>query len=137
MVSHGREKETKPKRTKKKGGKDKSTANNGTDDHADDMKDMELPDDFSIFGGSSVASSNIGFDDGSFGDNGGEYEDEDGGGGGLDADRAETAAMNRASRLADALALASTLTSEKRSAKREGGYRILFKAITQYAAGAG
>lgn len=126
-MSNGREKETKPKRTKKKGGKDKTT----DDHHADDMKDMELPDDFSIFGGSSVASSNIGFDD-----NGGDYDDEDGGdGGGLDADRAETAAMNRASRLTDALALASTLTSEKRSVKREGGYRILFKAITQFAAG--
>jgi len=39
--------------------------------------------------------------------------------------------------LADALSLASTLSSEKRSTKREGGYRVLFKAITQHAAGEG
>jgi len=143
MVSHGRDKKdvkSTPQRRKKK--KDKNTNNNG-DENADDsaaMRDMDLPDDFSIFGGaSSVASSQMGFDDGSFGgdyDEEGGDDDDDGNGGGADVfDRAEDAAQNRAARLADALSLASTLTSEKRSAKREGGYRVLFKAITQYAAG--
>ena len=142
MVSHGRDK--KENKTPKGGRKKKRDKNINEGENSDDvvsnMKDMDLPDDFSIFGGScSVASSNFGDDVGSMGDF---YEEEEeyenyGGGGGdaTDADRAESAANNRAARLADALSLASTFMSEKRSTKREGGYRVLFKAITQYASG--
>jgi hypothetical protein len=190
MVSHGRDKkETKAKpqqqqrRGKKKGGK-----SNDGGDHDDDaavMRDMDLPDDHSIFGGSSVASSNDaglaveGFD----GDG-----DDDGGDGDLDMggdpERAECAAANRASRLSEALSLASTVASvsfgllpelrhrssfssrvavchshagssthsspphpstayqhprrkkkERRSAKREGVMRAIFKAVTTCATG--
>ena len=141
MVSHGRDK--KENKTPKGGRKKKRDKNNNEGENSDDvvsnMKDMDLPDDFSIFGGScSVASSNFGDDVGSMGDFDEEEEDYDNGGGGSatdDADRAESAANNRAARLADALSLASTFMSEKRSTKREGGYRVLFKAITQYASG--
>mmetsp|Transcript_35281 Transcript_35281/g.65324 ORF Transcript_35281/g.65324 Transcript_35281/m.65324 type:complete len:510 (-) Transcript_35281:41-1570(-) len=140
MVNNGRDKKTTPQRRKNK----KKDKNNNADDDAAAMKDMDLPDDFSIFGGaSSMGSSNMGFDDGGlyddYNDDGGDGNDDDAGGdGGAEAiDRAEDAAMNRAARLADALSLASTLSSEKRSTKREGGYRVLFKAITQHAAGEG
>ena len=103
MVSHGREKkEAKAKpQQQRRGGKKKG--GNNDDDHDDAsammMRDADLPDDYSIFGGSSVASSN---------DANGDDGDLDGGG---DAERAECAAANRASRLSDALSLASTLSS--------------------------
>ncbi|KAL7528332.1 hypothetical protein ACHAXR_003549 [Thalassiosira sp. AJA248-18] len=126
MVSTGRE-----KRKKKKG-----KNNDGNTDAAEGIKDMELPDDFSIFGGSSVASSNMGLDDGGMNGDYFDGDDDENNAGGVDADdQAENAVTNRAAKLADALSLASTLTSEKRSTKREGGCRILFKAITHYAAG--
>lgn len=41
----------------------------------------------------------------------------------------------RHSKILDCLSLASTLSTEKRAAKREQGLRTLFKAITQYACG--
>ena len=41
----------------------------------------------------------------------------------------------REAKLVDCLSLASTLSSEKRAAKREQGLRTLFKGITQYATG--
>lgn len=110
---------------KKKKGKDNDNSEGAA------TKDTELPDDFSIFnGGNSVASSNLGGfgDDGSLAD---DYRDGD-----ADED-AEDAHVTRAAKLADQLSLAWTYTSEKRSAKRESGYRILFQAITQLAAGPG
>ena len=128
MVTNGRDKKE-PRQRKKKKDKNDNT-NNG-----DNSKDMELPDDFSIFGGgSSVASSNIGWlgDEGSI--NG--YEDDNDNDRGVDAEqRAVDAACTRNAKLSDTLSLASTLTSEKRSTKRESGYRLLFKAITHYATG--
>ena len=115
-------------RNKKKKAKD-----NGDEGAA--TKDVELPDDFSIFGGSSVASSTMGGlgDNGSF--TGGHCDggdDADGGGGDANA-----AAANRAAKLDDQLTQAWTFLSEKRSAKREAGYRVLFSAVTQLAAGPG
>jgi len=138
MVSHGRDKkEAKPPKQQKHRKKDKDDTDIDVD--AAIMKDMDLPDNFSIFDGGSVTSSNMGgFDDDNYFDDdiGGGEDDLLGNGASLgELDRAENAATNRASKLADALSLASTLSSEKRSAKREGGYRILFKAVTCYAAG--
>ena len=117
-MSHGREKkEAKAKpQQQRRGGKKKG--GNNDDDHDDAsammMRDADLPDDYSIFGGSSVASSNdagllddVGGFDGD-GDDNGDDGDLDGGG---DAERAECAAANRGSRLSDALSLASTLSS--------------------------
>ncbi|KAL9186609.1 hypothetical protein ACHAXT_005847 [Thalassiosira profunda] len=142
MPNHGRDKKDKPaaaqRRRKKKGG---ANADDALDDDTG-MRDQDLPDDFSIFGGSSVASStlDLGLDDLGLGAEGEYCDEEDEDEDNLDragADRAENAAAARAARLSDALSMASTLTSEKRSAKREGGYRVLFKAVTQYAAGPG
>jgi len=119
-MNNARESKMQGKRTKKNK-KDKK----GNNDTSDDIKEMELPDDFSIFGGGSTITS-FGEDD-SYLD---EFDDERGGG---DADAAEQRAATRFSKLQDALSLAATLPSEKRSIKREGIYRVLFKAITNYA----
>ncbi|KAL7552243.1 hypothetical protein ACHAWF_015471 [Thalassiosira exigua] len=155
MVSHGRDKKDAPSRRKKRRGRGVGDDGVGVDDAAEHAagtgttrRDADLPDDFSIFGGSvggcsSNAPSDGGLDDfglGEFGDPPDEGEegadaDGDGGAGGHGGGRAEAAATARAARLADALSLASALASERRSARREGGYRALFKAITQYAAG--
>uniref|UniRef100_A0A7S4J5Q3 Interferon-related developmental regulator N-terminal domain-containing protein n=1 Tax=Odontella aurita TaxID=265563 RepID=A0A7S4J5Q3_9STRA len=51
------------------------------------------------------------------------------------ASRAAISAAARQTNLGDALSLASTIPTEKRSAKREQHLRKLFKAITQYATG--
>lgn len=128
MVSHGREGKTKDRRNKKK-----NNNNNSNDvDNADVSGGMELPDDFSICGeGSSVASSNMG----GFGDDADEYYGDEDGGEGAAADDNDDAAKQRANKLNEALSLAATLTSDKRSTKREGVHRTLFKAITQYATG--
>ena len=48
----------------------------------------------------------------------------------------DSSASLRHTKLLDSLSLASTLSTEKRAAKREQGLRTLFKAITQYATGA-
>ena len=129
MVANGRDKKEPRQRKKTKDKND--NINNG-----DNSKDMELPDDFSIFGGgSSVASSNIGWlgDEGSI-NNG--YEDDNDNDRGVDAEqRAVDAPCTPNAKLSDPLSLASTLTSEKRSSKRESGYRLLFKAITHHATG--
>lgn len=140
MVSHGRDKkEAKP--PKHHNGRRKDKNNNNSDDISNNdaaaiMKDVDLPDNFSIFDGGSVTSSNMGGLD--YDHDGDDYFDDNDIGGETDItgelDHA-TASNNRASKLADALSLASTLLSEKRSAKREGGYRILFKAVTCYATG--
>lgn len=50
-------------------------------------------------------------------------------------DKTSSAATMRHSKILDCLSLASTLSTEKRAAKREQGLRTLFKAITQYACG--
>jgi hypothetical protein len=113
MVSHGRDKKEakarsqQPRRSKKKGGgngNDVDGDDGGGDYDLDDAPDMDLlPDDYSILGGgSSVASSNDAFldDDGGVVD--GECDEERG------TENSSTA--NRASRLSDALSLASTLT---------------------------
>ena len=124
MASHGREKKARPHRRKKKNNKDViSTAQENSDDGV--VRDMELPDDWTV-AASSVGSSNFGLDD----------EDlllDD-----IDENnevQSSLAAAARATKLTDALSIAATLTSEKRSTKREGGYRVLFKAITQHATG--
>jgi len=117
---NGREKkEAKAKPQHQRRGGKKKGGNNDDDDHDDGsammMRDADLPDDYSIFGGSSVASSNdagllddVGGFCGDGGDDNGDDGDLDGGG---DAERAECAAANRASRLSDALSLASTFSS--------------------------
>ena len=119
-MNNARESKLQGKRTKKNK-KDKK----GNNDTSDDIKEMELPDDFSIFGGGSTITS-FGEDD-SYLD---EFDNDDRG----DDDAAEQRAATRFSKLQDALSLAATLPSEKRSIKREGIYRVLFKAITNYAA---
>ena len=134
MVSHGRDKKERPQRRKKK----KDGLSNTTQDTADDdggvLCDMELPEDWTVADASSVASSsnNIGLDDDLL-----LLDDiDENGTNDVEAvNRAAAAAAARASKLSDALSIATTLTSEKRSTKREGGYRVLFKAITQYATG--
>mmetsp|Transcript_22302 Transcript_22302/g.45703 ORF Transcript_22302/g.45703 Transcript_22302/m.45703 type:complete len:521 (+) Transcript_22302:139-1701(+) len=142
MVSHGREKQDnatgKSKKTSgKTARKKKSKDSNADPTYDDDIRDMDLPDDFSI-AGTSMVSSEFG------GSNFGGEEDDlfEGGDDDNDVDntkdpsnRAEYAAQARQAKLLDALSLSSTLTSEKRATKREGGYRVLFKAITQYASG--
>ena len=119
-MNNARESKMQGKRTKKNK-KDKK----GNNDTSDNIKEMELPDDFSIFGGGSTITS-FGEDDSYLDD----FDDDRGGG---DYDAAEQRAANRFSKLQDALSLAATLPSEKRSVKREGIYRVLFKAITHYA----
>ena len=52
-----------------------------------------------------------------------------------DETKANSTAALRQTKLLDSIHLASTLTSEKRSSRREQGLRSLFKAITQYATG--
>lgn len=122
MVSHGRDrKESKsrsqqPRRPKKKGA---ANGNDGDDvgcdrdhDDDDDVPDMDLlPDDYSILGGgSSVTSSNDAFlleDDDYDGLDGGDGECDGGGRGEIERSPASSL---RASRLHDALTLASTLT---------------------------
>lgn len=124
----------KSQRRKKKGGGGLSA--DDVDGSDGGQRDAEfLSDDFSIAGASSVCSSAAGFgDDDIFGD----ADDGDGYGDSAAAtDRAEEASALRHAKLLDALSLASTLSSEKRSAKRESGLRVVFKGVTQYAAGAG
>ena len=84
---------------------------------------MDLPEDFSIAGGSSIHS-----DLNSFNDFEEDLDNED-------VDASEARAELRQSKLLDALSLASTLSSEKRSAKREAAYKVIFKSVTQYADG--
>ena len=50
--------------------------------------------------------------------------------------RAALSATARCTKLADVLSLASTIPTEKRSARRESALRQLFKAVSQYATGA-
>jgi len=130
MVSHGRDKKERPSKPKR--GRNK---NNNIDDFDSEQHDMELPDDFSIAGGSSVVSGDLNSDFGGFEEFNEEEDDGGGDGGGGELSRLENADQQRQAKLNDALSLASTLTSEKRSTKREALYRVLFKAITQYAAG--
>ena len=49
--------------------------------------------------------------------------------------RAALSATARCTKLADVLSLASTIPTEKRSARRESALRQLFKAVSQYATG--
>ena len=96
MVSHGREKKstsTKRKLKKTKNGDSETTVD-------DELHDMDLPEDFSIAGGSSVYS-----DVNSFNDFDDDVDNED-----VDADVTRTEL--RQSKLLDALALASTVSSE-------------------------
>jgi hypothetical protein len=116
MVNHGRDKkEAKPQQQRRGKKNQKGGNDDDPDDAAATMRDMELPDDYSIFGGS--ASSNAGFDDADadadgdlFDDEGGGGDDPDGGEDG-DPDRVKNAVASRASKLADALSLASTISS--------------------------
>ena len=103
MVSHGRQKKDKPRKPKR-GKNAEDTSNN------DDLHDMELPEDFSIAGVSSINSdfNSINY----FDDDADDDLDND-------IDASEARAEMRQSKLLDALSLASTLSSEKRSAKRE------------------
>jgi hypothetical protein len=151
-VSHVRDKkEAKPPKQQhqRHQGKKNSRANNNNNNNdgvtsdndaaAAIMKDMDLPDNFSIFDGGSVTSSNMGgldYDGDYFDEIGSENDIIGNAGGSLgELNQAENAAANRAAKLADALSLASTLASERRSTKRESGYRTLFKAVTCYATG--
>jgi hypothetical protein len=118
MVSHGRQKkDTSTRRKPKKGGKEDTTSD-------DTIHDMDLPEDFSIAGASSStysldANDLDDLDDGTTDD----------------ADASEVRAEARQAKLLDALSLASTLSSEKRTAKREAAYKVIFKCVTQYADG--
>ena len=85
----------------------------------------DLPDDFSIFGGSSIASST----------SGGNHFDYEEGDDDVNIELGESGASSRALKLVDALSLASTLSSEKQSKKREGMLRLMFTAITTCATG--
>lgn len=129
MASHGREKKVKPQRRKKK---NKDGLLLSTQDNADDdggvLRDMELPDDWTV-AASSVNSSNFGLDDDDL------LLDDIDENNVEEVNRSLEAAAARAAKLTDALSIATTITSEKRATKREGGYRVLFKAITQYATG--
>jgi len=87
---------------------------------------MELPEDFSIAGVSSINSDFNSIND--FDDDADDDLDND-------IDASEARAEMRQSKLLDALSLASTLSSEKRSAKREAAYKAIFKSVTQYADG--
>lgn len=117
MVSHGRQKkDTSAKRKPKKGKADDTSA-------SDDLHDMDLPEDFSIAGASSTYS-----DVNSFNEFDDDLDNED-------VDAAEARAELRQAKLLDALSLASTMSSEKRSAKREAAYKVIFKSVTQYADG--
>jgi hypothetical protein len=116
MVSHGRQKKDTPKQRKPKKSRD-DTANDDTLPH-----DMDLPEDFSIAGNSSIYSDGNSFND--FDDDDDERD--------IDDDRAEI----RQGKLIEALSLASTLSSEKRSAKRESAYKVIFRSVTHYADGA-
>lgn len=131
MANHGREKKVKPQRRKKKNKDGITTTQDSTDDDGGVLRDTELPDDWTV-AATSVGSSNFGLDDDDL-----LLED-------IDENNVEevnrsieaaAAAAARASKLADALSVATTITSEKRATKREGGYRVLFKSITQYATG--
>ncbi|KAL3788948.1 hypothetical protein HJC23_000232 [Cyclotella cryptica] len=122
MVSHGRQKkDAAPKQRKPKKGK-----NNEDNDIDGDIHDMELPDDFSIAGGSSVYSEANSFNDFEEGDQEDENNDDE-------ISRSEV----RQAKLLDSLSLTSTLSSEKRSAKREAAYKVIFRSVTQYADGKG
>lgn len=103
MVSHGRQKKDKPRKPKR-GKNIEDTSNN------DDFHDMDLPEDFSIAGVSSINSDFNSIND--FDDDVDDALDND-------IDASEARAEIRQSKLLDALSLASTLSSEKRSAKRE------------------
>lgn len=92
---------------------------------ASTKRDTDLPDDFSIFGGSSVTSSN----DAVF-DHFDKEGDDD-----VNVELGESGASSRTLKLVDALSLASTLSSEKQSKKREGMLRSMFTAITTCATG--
>ena len=122
MGGHGRDKragKTPSARQRRRGGRDRAAPGGdggGPADRPDDVPD-DLADEYSVFGGSSVGSALDG-----------DGEDD---GGSLDG----ASGTDRLSRLDDALSLASGLSSEKRGARREGAYRTIFRAVTQYAAG--
>jgi hypothetical protein len=130
MASHSREKKEKPQRRKKKN-KDGLLLTTAQDTTADDgvLRDMELPDDWTVAASSVASSNNFGLDDDDL-----LLEDVDENNV-EEVNRSVAAATARATKLAEALSIATTITSEKRATKREGGYRVLFKAITQYATG--
>ena len=119
MGGHGRDKKegkTPSTRQRKSGKKDRAETNGESKSEDALAPSDDLDDGYSIFGGSSIGSA--------------EDVDVD-----ADLDLDETSTSARLSKLDDALSLASGLSSEKRSARREGGYRAIFKAITQYASG--
>jgi len=118
MGGHGRDKKvgkTSSARQRRQGRRDRAAeAGAAADGHGGEDAADDLADEYSIFGGSSAGSA---------------LDDE----GELSLD--EASPSDRLSRLDDALSLAHGLTSEKRGARREAGYRTIFRAVTQHAAG--
>ena len=106
-------------------GRKKNNNDDSSDIAAVTKRDTDLPDDFSIFGGSSITSST----------SGGNHFDYEEGDDDVNIELGETGASSRALKLVDALSLASTLSSEKQSKKREGMLRLMFTAITTCATG--
>lgn len=106
-------------------GRKKNNNDESSDIAAVTKRDTDLPDDFSIFGGGSSITSST---DAVF-----DHFDYEEGYDNVNIELGETG--SRALKLVDALSLASTLSSEKQSKKREGMLRSMFTAITTCATG--